>query len=291
MSETDFLAESRIAILGLGLMGGSLALALRSRCQELLGCDLNAETLILAEKLEAFNQVSSDPAEILPFSDVVILSTPLKTILRLIRDLPSLHPGFAIVIDLGSTKAQVLQAMKTLPDRFDPLGGHPMCGKENIGLENADAGLFTGATFAFTALDRTSDTARSFAEQLASTIGAHPLWIDADTHDQWSAAISHLPYLVATALSSATPLESEPLVGPGFRSTTRVAATPASIMLDVLKTNQNYVLESLAKFRVEINKLEKLLVTEDFDTLDQQLMQCAERHRSLVLPSSVGEIQ
>ena len=79
-------------------------------------------------------------------------------------------------------------------------------------------------------------------------------------------------------------------MGPGFRSTTRVAATSASIMLDVLKTNRNYVLENLARFRIEIDKLEKLLVTEDFDTLEQQLIQRADRHRSLAMPSSDGEI-
>ena len=291
MRGLDFLATSRIAILGLGLMGGSLALALRGRCQELLGCDSDPDTLIQAEELKIFDQVSTDPAEILPHAEVVILATPLNTILKLIKKLPSLHPGSMIVLDLGSTKVQVLQAMDELPGRFDPLGGHPMCGKEITGLENAESGLFQEAVFAFTALERTSSKAKSFADQLAHEIGSRPLWIDAVKHDQWSAAVSHLPYLMAAALSAATPLDSGQLVGPGFRSTTRIAATPTSIMLDVLESNQENILECLERFRVEIDKLEGLLASKDFETLNHQLMQSSERHRTLVIKPSAREIQ
>jgi prephenate dehydrogenase len=291
MSDPDFLANSRVAILGLGLMGGSLALALHGRCRELLGCDLDQDTLILAQEMDLFSRLSPDPGEILPHAEVVVLATPLKAILKFIRKLPSLHPGSAVVFDLGSTKVQVLQALEGLPERFDPLGGHPMCGKEKTGLENAEAGLFDGATFAFTSLERTSIKAKSFAEQLARTIGARPLWIDADTHDQWSAAVSHLPYLVATALSAATPLNSGKLLGPGFRSTTRIAATPTSVMLDVLDTNREYILESLNKFRVEIDRLEGLLKNNGLEPLNNQLTQTAERHRTLVYEPSAGEIK
>jgi prephenate dehydrogenase len=282
MSEPDFLSTSRIGILGLGLMGGSLALALHGRCQALLGCDINEETLILAKQLDTFDQLSANPADILPDADVVILATPLNTILRLIEELPSLHPSSAIVLDLGSTKAQVCQALAGLPERFDPLGGHPMCGKETIGLENAEAKIYQEAIFAFVDLERTSEVAKEFANQLALTIGSRALWIDAVTHDQWSAAVSHLPYLVATALSAATPTQSASLAGPGFRSTTRVAATPASIMIDVLKTNQGYVLESLERFRVEIDKLEDLIARNDFNTLNMRLDLIAERQQMLI---------
>ena len=291
MRGPDILATSRIAILGLGLMGGSLALALRGRCQELLGIDSDPDTLIQAEELEIFDRLSTDPTEILPRAEVVILATPLNAILKIIKKMSSLHPGSAIVLDLGSTKAQVLQAMEELPERFDPLGGHPMCGKETSGLENSEAGLFQEAVFAFTALERTSSKARSFANQLAREIGSRPLWIDADMHDQWSAAVSHLPYLMATALCAATPLDSGQLLGPGFRSTTRIAATPTSVMLDVLETNQRNILERLKGFRVEIDKLEGLLTNKDFETLNDQLMQNAERHRTLVIKPSAGEIQ
>jgi prephenate dehydrogenase len=285
MSEPDFLSSSRIAILGLGLMGGSLALALRGRCQALLACDLDPETLSLARQLDLVDRISSDPFKILPAADVVILAAPLSIILKMISDLPNLHPGSAIVLDLGSTKTQVVKAFERLPSRFDPIGGHPMCGKESTGLGNADPAIYQGATFAFSALQRTSSKARVFAEQLAQAIGSQTLWIDPDTHDQWSAATSHLPFLVAAALSSATPSQTSPLIGPGFRSSTRVAATPASIMLDVLNTNRAYILKSLKRFRQELDILEEKLSSGDSYALNIALHESAEHHRALVASS------
>jgi prephenate dehydrogenase len=160
-----------------------------------------------------------------------------------------------------------------------------MCGKETTGLENADPVIYQGATFAFTALQRTSSKARMFAEQLAQTIGSQTLWIDPDTHDQWSAATSHLPYMVAAALSSSTPSQSSPLVGPGFRSTTRLAATPASIMLDVLSTNRAYILESLNRFRKELDSLEEKLSSDETLALNIALNESAEHQRALVASS------
>lgn len=282
MSEPDFLTSSRIAIVGLGLMGGSLAFTLRGRCQALLACDPDPEILSLARQLDLVDDISPDLADVLPSADVVILATPLNVILEIIQELPNLHPGSAIVLDLGSTKTQVVKALQNLPSKFDPIGGHPMCGKEKIGLANADPSIFQGATFAFTSLQRTSSKARAFAEQLANAIGSQVLWIEPDTHDLWSAATSHAPYLVAAALSSATPDQSKPLVGPGFRSTTRVAATPTSIMLDVLSTNRVNILESLKKFRKELDSLEEKLSHGEFEALNTALMESAEHQRTLV---------
>lgn len=285
MSEPDFISNSRIAILGLGLMGGSLALALRGRCQALLASDQDPEVLSLANQLDLVDQFSSNPSEILPAADVVILAIPISAILDIISELPRLHPGSAIVLDLGSTKSLIVKAMEGLPSRFDPIGGHPMCGKENIGLENADTLIFQGATFAFTPLKRTSSKAKAFTEQLAKTIGSQPLWVDPDTHDFWSAATSHMPYIVAAALSSATPELSSSLIGPGFRSTTRIAATPASIMLDVLNTNHANILESLKRFREELDHLEGILSSGELKGLEIALMESAEHHNKLITSS------
>ena len=236
MVQSDFLNSSRVAIVGLGLMGGSLALALRDRCQTLLGIDPNPETLSLARRRNIVDQLAPGPTLLLPQADVIILAAPVGAIIEIIGDLPSLHHGSPVVIDLGSSKSEICQAFNTLPARFDPLGGHPMCGKETSSLVNAEETLFQGAVFAFTPLSRTSPRARAIAEELSRTIGSRPLWIDPKTHDQWTAATSHLPYLLASALSLATPSEATPLVGPGFRSTSRLAATTPSMMEDVLTT-------------------------------------------------------
>ena len=282
MKEPDFSTSSRIAIIGLGLMGGSLALALRDHGQQLLGCDQDPAALELAQKQNLFVKLSHDPAEILPEAQVVILATPVHSILESIKQLPDLHPGSPIVLDLGSTKTEVMKAMEKLPSRFDPLGGHPMCGKEMPGFENAEAGIFQGAAFVFTPLERTSKTARSFAEQMASAVGAHTLWLDPETHDQWSAATSHLPYLVSSALVGSTPSQVKPMVSSGFRSTTRIAGTPASIMLDVLETNRENILAQLEKLLQLLEEYQEMLSSGDYAALKSILDMNANEQQDLV---------
>lgn len=282
MSEPDFLSSRRIAILGLGLMGGSLALALKGRCQDVSAVDPDAETVAYARGMKIVDQISSNLEEIVPQADLVILAAPINAILNLIGELPDLHPGPAMVLDLGSTKRQIVKKLATLPPRFDPLGGHPMCGKETGGLQHAEASIFKAATFAFTPLGRTSERARTTAEQLATAIGSRPSWLDPDTHDRWTAATSHLPYLTAAALTLATPAEASPLVGPGFRSSTRVAATPASIMLDVLSSNRDNILEGLDRFRRQLEALEEKISKNEFESLELALNQCANRRRELL---------
>lgn len=280
MNEPDF-SPGSIVIIGLGLMGGSLALALHEHGYQLLGCDRDADLLAQLERKDLFARLSSDPAEVIPEAGVLILATPVNAILELIKQLPDLHPGSPIVIDLGSTKADILRAMEKLPSRFDILGGHPMCGKERSGFENAEAGIFEGAAFAFTPLKRTSDTARAFARQMAATVGARALWLDAETHDRWCAATSHLPYVVASALAGSTPEQAGPLAGRGFRSTTRIAATPPDVMLDVLKTNRESILAQMGDFKQLLKLYENLLVTGNFESLRKLLEQSSVKQREI----------
>ena len=278
MSDEDpaFFA-GRVAIVGLGLMGGSLAMALKGKCATLLGIDPDPQAVELALQQHIVDLAAVEPHSLLPQADVIVLAAPVNAIIGLLQELPMLHDAPAIVIDLGSTKVKILETMRLLPERFDPLGGHPMCGKEVSGLANADARLFQGATFAFTPSLRTTTYARQFAEWLASSIGACPLWIDAATHDRWVAATSHLPYLAANALAAVTPVETAPLAGPGFRSTTRLAVTPPGMMMDVLMTNQAAVLDSLRSFRLHLEQVERLLAQGEFDALQDLLNEGARR--------------
>jgi prephenate dehydrogenase len=129
MNEPDFnLAESKVAIIGLGLMGGSLALGLRGKCAALYGIDPHQPTLELALSQHIVDYADSDPAKLLPEADLVILSAPVPAILTLLKQLPSFTSNPCIVMDLGSTKKQIVDAMSCLPERFDPVGGHPICG-------------------------------------------------------------------------------------------------------------------------------------------------------------------
>ncbi len=289
MEEPDFfsstpLADFRVAILGLGLMGGSLALALRGKCRALLGVDPDPAVVQLALERRVVDSASVNPRELLPQAELVILAAPVGAILSILSRLPELHPGPAIVLDLGSTKRAIVQAMGSLPGRFDPLGGHPMCGKEQASLANAEADLFQDAPFALTPLERSSPQARQVAEQLVRAVGARPRWIDAETHDRWVAATSHLPYLFANTLAGVTPLEAGPLVGPGLRSTTRLAPASLTMMVDILSTNRDNVLAEMQRFRQALQELENSLQAEDMEALRLQLTRGAASYAALMTP-------
>jgi prephenate dehydrogenase len=281
MNKDISLSELRAAIIGLGLMGGSLALALRGKVARLYGVDSDQETRTLALERNVVDEVAPKGNSILPKAELIILATPICAILETIEDLPNLHPGSPVVMDIGSTKGEVVEALAKLPPRFDPIGGHPMCGKERLSLGNADASLFQGAAFAFTPLPRTSSQARRIAEQLALHVGSHPLWLDPTTHDQWAAATSHLPYLIASALSLATPAEAAPLVGSGFRSTTRVAAQETTMFLDIVRTNQANLINGIGRFRKELDVIEACLESGDYDMLEGILSSSSEKQRQL----------
>jgi prephenate dehydrogenase len=282
MDEDGFLRASRVAIWGLGLMGGSLALALKGKCQALVGIDTDPAAVELAQAEGIVDEASTQPSELLPEADVVVLATPVRTILRLLAELPRLHPGPAVVIDLGSTKRAVLAAMEALPERFDPLGGHPMCGKEKASLRYAEAAIYLDATFALAALPRSTARARALGVELVRAAGACPLWIEAGEHDRWVAATSHTPYLVASALVQATHEETAPLVGPGFRSTSRLAGSSAVMMVDILATNAEYIGGALGAVRERIERMEALLAAGEFEQLAEMLEAGREQYLRLV---------
>jgi prephenate dehydrogenase len=264
MSEDGFaLRDSTIAIIGLGLMGGSLALAIKKHCLAIYGIDSDQATLDLALSKYIVDRAEADPARLLSRADVIILATPVPAILALLQQLPDLMPNRCIVFDLGSTKGQIMEAMSHLPERFDPIGGHPICGKEKLSLENAESALFQSAPFVLTTLQRTTSRARQAADQIVLAVGAQAIPMDASEHDRVLAFSSHLPFLVSSALASTLKAtatrETVKLAGPGFRSTSRLAGTPSSMMLGVLESNRENVLAAIGGLKNELTALESAL--------------------------------
>ena len=284
----NLLSSTRIAILGLGLMGGSLAMALRGQCALLLGCDPNPQAVQLALENKLVDQASTQAAKILPLADLIVLAAPVNAILSLLGKLEGLHPAKAIVLDLGSTKRLILAAMELLPARFDPIGGHPICGKEKPSLANAEPGLYKDAAFVLCRLERTTPRALHLAAQLVQAVGAYPLWMEAEEHDRWIASTSQLPYLLANALAQATPIEAASLVGPGFRSTSRLAGSFAPMMLDALQTNRQAVLSALQSYTATLARLSDCLKSGDAAALEEFLVASARKHAALLGRQSPG---
>ena len=282
MNEPDFnLTESKIAIIGLGLMGGSLALGLRGKCAALYGIDPHLPTLELALSQHIVDYADSDPAKLLPEAGLVILAAPVPAILTLLEKLPTFTSNPCIVMDLGSTKRLVVEAMSKLPERFDPIGGHPICGREKLSLANAERTLYYAAPFLLTPLERTSPRALSAANQIIEALGAKGKTLDAVDHDRILASTSHLPFLISSALARTTPQDVAPFVGPGFKSTSRLAGTSSSMMLGVLQSNRENVLNALRGMQSQLAEIEAALSAEDFAKLESLLNEAQTKYHSL----------
>lgn len=263
-------------------MGGSLALALKGKCAALYGIDSDRSTLELALSKQIVDQADSDPKKLFAQADLVILATPVPVILDFIRKLPAHLQTPCIVLDLGSTKREITQAMSTLPDNFDPIGGHPICGKEKLGLENADANLYQNAPFVVSALERTTRRAKSAVQQIVAAIGAKGIEMSADEHDHILASTSHLPFLLSSVLAFSTPQEFASLVGTGFKSTSRLAGTPSHMTMGILQSNRENILHAIQMFRNSLDQIESALRNENYAQLEFLLNQSRSAYQSLV---------
>jgi len=288
-STNDFkqLGNYSIAIIGLGLIGGSLAGALKPHCNLMTGIDQSAEVLQIAKDRQLIHRGETNLVFGVNRADIVILATPVRTILDLLDQLgPVLSPG-CLLMDVGSTKKEIVSRMTILPSHIQPLGGHPMCGKEISGVKSADPNLFRDQTFILTPLARTSSYALQTGKLITQTIGAKPLIIEPERHDQLVAATSHLPYLLACALVSTIIDQSKQddgvlqVAASGFRDTSRLAASDVTMMLDILLTNRDQVIRQLDQFQSCLQELEILLKDQDENTLRSKLLYLNERRRKL----------
>ena len=270
MEETNFLREQNIAIIGLGLMGASIAMGLRGHCKSVLGSDSDSLTCQIATAKGMVDSASTDLRQILPQADILIIATPVSAALEIISTLPGIHTTGTklIVTDVTSTKEQIMQALDSLPSDFDVIGGHPICGKEKLGICHAEKEMLYDCTYTLTPSERTSARTKSLLTQLVEAIGGNPLWIDAVKHDQMLAKTSHAPHLLAVALMHATETKLSKLKAGGFSSATRLSATPTSMMLPMVMTNAENTIAALEAVQDEINKILTLMKAGDNENLE-----------------------
>jgi prephenate dehydrogenase len=267
------LENARVTVVGLGLMGASLAGALRGKCEVVVGVARRQETIESATARGLVDEATLDLRQGLAAAHVVILAVPVRAILSLLDEIGSLLPDGCLILDLGSTKAQITAKMAQLPEHVQPLGGHPMCGKEVSGVDAAEPAIFHGATFVLTPLPRTSENALALGTALVTALGSRPLILEARRHDRLVAMISHLPYLLSCSLVSATErvaLEDSAVwdvAAGGYRDTSRLAASDVTMMLDILLTNRAAVLDALSAWRSQLRDLADLIESADEDGL------------------------
>jgi len=236
----------KVGIVGLGLIGGSIALAARELWPTslVIGVD-NKDVLETAMRLHAIDVAADDPV-VLAEADLVILAAPVRQNIELLGVLDENVPQAAVVTDVGSTKRAVVDAARGLPARFRFIGGHPLGGAAKGGLEHARSDLFAGRPWLLTPLNE-GDPGDA-VEKLSSFIralGAEPRLMDVAAHDRLLAFLSHLPQLTASALMGVVGKAVGPdglaLSGRGLADTTRLASSPADIWKDIAATNADQI--------------------------------------------------
>ncbi len=260
--------EKRIAIIGLGLIGGSLGLALKRAMRdriEIVGFTRRTETAAKAERIGAVDRAEGALGSAVREADIVFLATPVMAMEGLLRDMaPDLSPG-TLVSDVGSTKARIIEwARKHLPPETVFIGGHPMTGKESSGIEQADAALFTDAVYCLTPSANADRAALESLEALIRVIGARPLVLDPALHDRLVGGVSHLPLLLSVALTGTlghSPLWSEmaALAATGYRDTTRLASGDPELHYGICATNREAIVEWLDRYLEQLSDLRRRL--------------------------------
>ncbi len=274
--------NQRVCIAGLGLMGGSLAQALKGNTRYLSGVDRHAATRQQALADGTVDFATESLAAGAAGADLLILAMPVRAILDALHELPEISPDGCFVFDLGSTKGAINEAMNALPDGFAALGGHPMCGKETAGYLAADPTLFQGQTFILTRNERATPEIEHLALAIIDLIGAKPLFMAAEQHDRLTAAVSHLPYMLSAALMRFVSGQEDEYLwqtsASGFRDVSRLAGSDPQMLLDILLTNKTAVLEQLQGYRAELDKVSRLLAEADEETLVAWLSEAQRRH-------------
>jgi len=257
-----------VHMIGLGLMGGSLAMALRGQVGRITAEDIAPGVIEDATRRGVIDGPGASGD-----ADIVVLAVPAHAIITLIPGL-ALRPG-ALVLDLGSTKTRICQALDGLPPGVLAVGGHPMCGLAENGYAHAIPTLYQGARFVLCETLRTTGEARLVAETLVRAVGAQPLWMDRARQDRLTALTSHLPHLLSFALmrlamdGAAEDAALLELAAGGFDGATRLARTDAAMIVGMFSTNADQLRQAAAELRAHLDHLDAIL--GDAEALEDEL--------------------
>lgn len=279
----------RIAIIGTGLIGGSLGLALKRAQPDLhiIGCD-NPDVLARAIIVGAIDDGEDDLEKAVQDADLIIIATPLSASLRVLQTVAEHAPSGSVITDVGSVKRPIVDcAREVISPEQTFVGGHPMAGAAAGGIEHADPMLFENAVYALCPPDGELTSAFKPTLELLEAIGARILVIDPDVHDRAAAAVSHLPQLMAVLLvQTAHDFGGDDdlvrtLGAGGFRDMTRIAESSFDIWQGILAANHGHVLDTLAGMSAAIQRLRNRLIEEDYDEIRRTFDAAAARRRAI----------
>jgi cyclohexadieny/prephenate dehydrogenase len=289
MSEKLF---DRAALIGIGLIGSSLARALRrdSPGTSIIACARRSETLATVRRLELADETTDDPATAAAGADLVVIATPLSAYAEIGRRIaPALQPG-AIVTDVGSVKQAVIRDLQPhLPPGVHFVPGHPVAGTEHSGPESGFAELFHGRWCILIDLPETAPDAVTRVERMWEQFGMRVVTMSADHHDKVLAVTSHLPHLIAyTIVGTATDLEDSlkseviEFSASGFRDFTRIAASDPVMWRDIFLNNREAVLEILQRFNEDLTALQRAIRWGEGDKLQDLFTRTRAVRRSII---------
>ncbi len=289
------MAHNRVAILGTGLIGASIGLALKvARPQmQIGGYDASGDNLRRAQSVKAIDRRGS-LRDVLTDADLVIVAVPVGSMKALFEEMAPLLPVHALVMDTGSTKAQVLRwANDLLPTGVRFIGGHPMAGKTETGPDAADAGLFQGAVWCLAPLPTVPRDAIDDAVRLVESVGGTPYFLDPDEHDGLVASVSHLPYLMSVALIShlgreRSWRETASLAAGGFAYATHLTDSDPQMFADIMRTNRDNVARRLDIYIDELSALRDA-ITGDSAGLKDQFARAQALHQDWLAGRAQGQ--
>ena len=261
----------RIAVLGVGLNGGSIGLAARQRLEaEVVGYGRSPERRQRAVELGAIDRAAGSLADACEGADLVFCCAPVAALPEQAREALAAAGPETAVTDVGSTKGELVAAVGE-DERF--IGGHPLAGAETAGVENAREDLFEGARWYLTPTDRSSGLLYDRLQRALSALGARPQAIDPAGHDRLMATVSHMPHVLANALASegaeslTQDTERLPDVGPSFRDATRVAGSNPAIWADIFASNHEAVADSVDSVAERLRQAAELIRSGDREAL------------------------
>jgi prephenate dehydrogenase len=277
-----------VAILGLGLMGASLGMAVRATSRNVVGYDRDQGVTERALACGAIDISARSAQEAVAEAELVVLAAPVLAICDLLEAIRDALPSGALVTDIGSVKSPVVaRAEEYLPEPDLFVGGHPMTGREQSGVDAALPGLYTGCVWCLTPTTRTASLAIRGVAGIARELGARPHVLDTAKHDAVAAVVSHLPLIAATALVLAASRSNhwsvaQTLAAGGFCDTTRVASSNSRMARDICLTNQQAILDMLDEYQETLTRLRQQIAAGDQAAI-LQTFQLAREEREMWL--------